>query len=170
MNVLDSVLSVGNAGMVEQLASQFGINADQACSAVSALLPAIAGGLKAKLATGGGSALSDLIRGGSLSKFADNPASLASPGALTQGNSMLSQIFGGADLANIASTVAQKVGISSSVITAMLPIATVLLGGLLSKSTVGGQGNLTEILGELAGGGHGGVMGAIKGFASKVFG
>jgi hypothetical protein len=169
MNVLDSVLSAGNAGVVDQLASQFGINAEQAGSAVSALLPALAGGLKEKLASGGGTALSDLITSGSLTKFADNPANLASPAALTQGNSMLRQIFGGGDLSNIASTVAQKVGISSGVITAMLPIVTALLGGLLAKSTAGGKGNLTEIVSGLAGGGHG-VMDAIKGFASKVLG
>ncbi|HEY1496174.1 MAG TPA: DUF937 domain-containing protein [Candidatus Solibacter sp.] len=165
---LENVLSLANPGVVDQLAGQFGINPQQAASAVSTLLPAIAGGLKEKLASGGGAALSDLISRGSLAKFADNPASLASPDALTLGNSMLSQIFGSGDLSNIASTVAQKVGISSGVITAMLPIATALLGGLLSKSTAGGKGNLTEIVGALAGG-HG-VMDAIKGFASKVLG
>ncbi len=158
MNVLDSALSAGSAGVVEQLASQFHINPDQASSAISALLPAIAGGLKEKLATGGGSTLSSLITGGSLSKFA------------AQGNSILNQIFGGADLSNLASTVAQKVGIPSSVISAMLPIATALLGGILSKSAAGGQGNLTEILGSIAGSGHSGIMGAIKGLASKVLG
>ncbi len=168
MNILANVLSLANSGVVDQLAGQFGISPEQSASAVSALLPAIAGGLKEKLASGGGTALSDLISGGSLTKFADNPASLASPAALAQGNSMLSQIFGGGDLSNIASMVAQKVGISSSVITAMLPIATALLGGLLSKSTAGGKGNLTEIVGALAGAGHSGVMDAIKGFASKV--
>jgi hypothetical protein len=169
MSVLDSVLSAGNAGLIEQLAGQFGINAEQAGSAVSSLIPAIAGGLKEKLASGGGTALSELINSGSLSRFADNPASLASPGALAQGNSLLKQIFGGGDLSNIASTVAQKVGISSGVITAMLPIVTALLAGLLSKSTAGGKGNLTEIVSGLASGGHG-VMDAIKGFASKVLG
>jgi hypothetical protein len=170
MNVLANVLSLANSGVVDQLAGQFGINPDQAGSAVSALLPAIAGGLKEKLASGGGSAISDLISGGSLSQFADNPAALASPAALAQGNSLLTQIFGGGDLSNIASMVAQKVGISSGVITAMLPIATALLGGLLSKSTAGGKGNLTEIVSALAGAGHSGVMDAIKGFASKVLG
>ena len=121
MNVLDSALSAGSAGVVEQLASQFHIKPDQAGSAISTLLPAIAGGLKEKLATGGGSALTNLISGGSLSKFADDPASLATPAAVAQGNSILNQIFGGADLSNLASTVAQKIGIPSSVITAILP-------------------------------------------------
>jgi len=45
-----------------------------------------------------------------------------------------------------------------------------LLGGLLSKSTASGEGNLTDILGSLAGSGHSGIMGAIKGLASKVLG
>ena len=170
MNVLDTALSAGSAGVVEQIASQFHINPDQAGSAISTLLPAIAGGLKEKLATGGGSAISNLISGGSLSKFADDPASLATPAAVAQGNSLLNQIFGGADLSNLASTVAQKVGIPSSVITAILPVVTALLGGLLSRSTAGGQGNLTEILSSLAGGGHSGVMGTIKGLASKILG
>ena len=168
MNVLDRALSAGSAGVIEQLASQFQIRPDQAGSAISTLLPAIAGGLKEKLTSGGGSALSNLISGGSLSKFADDPASLATPTAVAQGNSILNQIFGGADLTNLASTAAQKVGIPSSVITAMLPIVTALLGGLLSKNIAGGQGNLTDILDSLAGGGHSGVMGAIKGLASKV--
>lgn len=170
MNVLDSALSAGSAGVVEQLASQFHINPDQAGSAISALLPAIAGGFKEKLATGGGSTLSNLIKGGSMSKFADDPASLATPAAVAQGNSILNQIFGGADLSNLVSTVAQKVGIPSSVITAMLPIATTLLAGLLSKSTACGQGNLASTLDSLASSGHSGVMGAIKGLASKILG
>jgi hypothetical protein len=170
MSVLDSVLSAGSAGAVEQIANQFGIHADQAGSAVSALLPAIAGGLKEKLSSGGGAALSSLISSGGLSKYADNPASLASPEALAQGNSLLRQIFGGGDLSTIASAVAQKVGISSSIITAMLPIVATLLGGLLSKSTAGGQGNLTELVGTIAGAGHSGVMDTIKSFASKVLG
>jgi hypothetical protein len=170
MNVLDRALSAGSAGVVEQLASQFHINPGQAGSAISTLLPAIAGGMKEKLAAGGGSALTGLISGGSLSRFADDPASLATPAAVAQGNSILNQIFGGADLSDLASTAAQKVGIPSSVITAMLPIITALLGGLLSKSSASGEGNLTDILGSLAGGGHSGVMGAIKGLASKVLG
>ena len=169
MSVLDNVLSLCNSGVVEQLAGQFGINPEQAASAVSTLLPALAGGLKEKLASGGGSALSNLISGGSLTQFADNPAALATPAALAQGNSILSQIFGGSDLSNIASSAAKKVGISSGIISSMLPIATALLGGLLSKSTASGHGSLTEIVGALATGHHG-IMDAIKGFASKVLG
>lgn len=167
MNILENVLSADKGGVVRQLANQFGITAEQATSTISALLPVIAEGLKEKL-NSGGPALSNLASSGSLSKFADNPASLASPAALTQGNSILHQVFDDGDLTNIATTIAQKVGISSSVVTDMLPIATALLGGLLAKGTAGGHGDLTEILGAIAGGG--GVRGAVKGFASKVLG
>ena len=104
MNILENVLSADNGGVVRQLANQFGITAEQATSTISALLPAIAGGLKEKLNSGGGPALSNLASSGSLSRFADNPASLASPAALTQGNSILHQIFGDGDLTNIATT------------------------------------------------------------------
>jgi hypothetical protein len=170
VNILESVLSAGSSGVVDQLANQFGINVDQAGSAVSALLPALAGGLKEHLSSGGGSALSNLISGGSLGKFADDPSSLGTPAAVTQGKSILNQIFGSGDLTNIASTVAQKVGISSSVITSMLPIAASLLGGLLTKSMASGQGNLTDLVSGIASSGHHGLMDAVKGFASKVLG
>ena len=113
MNILENVLSADKGGVVRQLANQFGITAEQATSTISALLQTIAGGLKEKLNSGGGPALSNLASSGSLSKFADNPASLASPAALTQGNSILHQLFGDGDLTNIATTIAQKVGISS---------------------------------------------------------
>ena len=170
MNLLDSVLSAGDGGVIKQLAGQFGIKTDQTKTAVSALIPALAAGLKEKLTSDPESALSNLITDGSLSRFADDPASLSSPSAAIQGNSILNQIFGGGDLTNIASTVAEKVGVPSSVVTRMLPIATALLGGILARSTAGGQGNLSEILGALATGGHGGLMGAVKGLASKVLG
>ena len=79
MNILESVLSAGNGGVVKQLASQFGINADQAGSAVSALLPALAGGVKEKLTSEGGLALSKLVSDRKPKQFSDDPASLASP-------------------------------------------------------------------------------------------
>jgi hypothetical protein len=170
VNILESVLSAGSTAVVGQLANQFGINTEQAGSAVSALLPALAGGLKEHLSSGSGSALSNLISGGSLGKFADDPSSLGTPAALTQGKSILNQIFGTGDLTNIASSVGEKVGISSSIVTSMLPIAASLLGGLLTKSMASGQGNLTDIVGSIASGGHHGLLDAVKGFASKVLG
>ena len=170
MTILDSILTAGNGGLVKQLAEQFGITSDQATSATSALLPAIAAGAQEKLATSGPTAFSDLINGGSLGKFATDSASLATPAALDQGRSLLNQIFGNGDLSSIASAVAEKAGINSSVVTRMLPIAATILGAFLSKSAAGGQDDLTKNLGAIAGAGNSGILSAVKSLAAKVFG
>jgi hypothetical protein len=169
MNLLETMLSAGEGGIVKQLAGQFGINSEQAGSVVSTLLPALAGGLKERLGEGGTSGLSDLINSGTLTKFADNPSSLATPDALEQGKSLVSQIFGPADLTNMVSTVAEKAGVSSSVVTSILPIAATLLGGHLSKSTSGGS-SLTDAVDQVASAGHTGILDAVKNLAAKVFG
>lgn len=170
MSLLDNLLSLGGSQIASQLASQFGVTADQATSVLSTLVPALAGGLQEKLAAGEGapSDLSKLILGGSLSGFADNPSSLASPGAVEQGKSLLNMIFGGADLSKLTSMAAEKTGIGSSVVSSMLPIIMTLLGGFLSKKVAGGDASLTDVLGGLTGGG--GILGAIKGLAAKITG
>src|SRR5580765_3517207 len=129
MNLLENLLSAGSGGAVKQLASQFGVTADQATSAISALVPALAGGLKEKLASeeGAPSELSKLITGGSLSRIADDPKSLASPSTLEQGKSLLKMVFGGGDLTNLTSAAAEKTGITSGVLNNMLPIVMSLL-------------------------------------------
>lgn len=170
MTVLDSILSTGNGSLVKQLAGQFGITPDQAASATSALLPAIAAGMQEKLATSGPAALSDLIGGGNLGKFAADPASLGTPAALDQGKSLLKQIFGNQDLSSIASAVAEKVGLRNSVVTGMLPIAATILGAFLAKNAASGQNDLTKKLGAIAGAGHSGVLSAVRDLAAKVFG
>ena len=169
MNLLETMLSAGGGGVVKQLAGQFGINSEQAGSVISTLLPALAGGLKERLGQGDGSGLSNLISGGNLTQFADNPSSLASPAALEQGKSLVSKIFGSSDLTNMVSTVAEKAGVSSSVVTSILPIAATLLGALLSKSTSAGS-NLTDVVDQVASAGHSGILDAVKSMAAKVFG
>jgi len=169
MSILDTILSSGDGGLIKQLAGQVGITPAQATSATSALLPAIAAGVQEKMAAGGTTGLSDLINSGSLTKFAD-PANLGTPAAVDQGKSLLGQIFGSGDLSSITSAVAEKAGISSSIVTRMLPIAATILGAFLSRSAAGSQDDLTKQLGEIAGAGHSGVLSAVKGLAAKVFG
>ena len=168
MNILDSILSAGDGGIVKQRAGQFGITPDQAKSATSALLPALAAGLQHKLSNGGSATLMDTISG--FSKYASDPLSLAAPTAIGQGKAFLNQIFGNGDTNTIASMVAEKAGISSSVVTRMLPIGATILGAYLSRSAAGGQGNLSQKLGDLAGAGHGSIVSAVKGLMEKVLG
>jgi hypothetical protein len=51
----------------------------------------------------------------------------------------------------------------------MLPIAATLLGGSIAKNVAQG-GNLTDVVGQFADAGQGGILGAVKGLAAKVLG
>lgn len=52
MSILETLMSAGEGGALKQLANQFGMTSDQTTSAVATLLPALAGGLQDKLASG----------------------------------------------------------------------------------------------------------------------
>ena len=168
MNILENLLSTESSGIVTHLANQFGISSEQATSAASALLPALAGGVKEKLESNQGSSLSDLISGGTLSKFAD-PGSLATPAAVEQGKNLLTSIFGSGDLSNVVSMVAEKAGVDGSVISRMLPVAMTALGAYLPTRVASGE-KLDDTVNSLASIGHEGILGAVKTLAAKIFG
>jgi hypothetical protein len=170
MKLLDSILSASNGGVVKQLADQFAITPAQAASATSALLPALAAGLQQKLGSGDAIALSTVISNRNLVKFVNDPTSLGTTPALDQGNSLLKQIFANGDLGNVPTLVAEKAGISSSIVTRMLPIVATLLVAYLAKNANSEQGDLEERLDEVASAGHGGILSAVKGLSEKVLG
>jgi hypothetical protein len=169
MSILENLLSAGGGEVVNQLSGKLGITADQATSSVSALLPALAAGMKEKLASGNASGITNLISGGTLTQFADNPSSLLTPAAVDQGKSLLGQIFGSQDLSGLITSVAEKAGVSGGVITTLLPMAASLLGGVLSKNSASG-GNMAEMVDQFEAAGHAGILGAVKAMAAKLFG
>jgi len=169
MNMLETLFSSADGGIVQQLASQFGVNPGQATSALTALVPALAGGMQEKLSSGAGGGLLDMLTSGGLSKFADDPSTLTSPAAVAQGNSLLGSIFGGGSLVAFVSMVAQKAGIGGPIVEKMLPIVAAFLGGMLAKNG-GGADGITSMLGTLSAGAEGGVLGTVKGLAAKIFG
>jgi hypothetical protein len=160
MKMLEATLSAGGGAVVKQPASQFGLDADQALSSVSALLPALAGDLQRK-AGSDGFGISILITSGKFSR----PSRLAGPAALEPGTSLVSKIFGSGDLTKVASTVAEKTGVSGTIISNMLPIRATLLGCVLAKSTAAGD-NLTDVVGQ----GPGGLLGTLKNVTQKMTG
>jgi len=167
MNIVQTMLSAGGGGIVQQLARQFGINPTQATAAMSALLPALAGGLKEKMDSGAAPEIVNMISSPNLVQFADNPMRLASPAALNMGDALLSAIFGFEDTSYLISVVAEKVGLGSSVIASMLPVAATLLGAFLSKDAEAG-GNPSDTLEHIASGGHNGLFDAVKGLAARI--
>jgi hypothetical protein len=176
MSLIETMLSAVNGGVGQQIASKFGLDTSQVSSVASTVAPALAGGLKEKLAAGGGDGLMDMLNSGSLTKLADDPASVASPEAAQTGQTILSQLFGGGNvLTELVSTVSQKTGISAGVIQNMLPIVTSLFMGALAKSAKKDDtgridtSHLTGMLDALTGG-HEGIFGALKAAAAKLFG
>ena len=96
MNLIETMLSAGNGAVGQQLGSQFGLDSSKLGSVVGAVGPLLAHGLKEKLSTdpsGGG--LLNMLKGGTLTQYADNPTSLATPEAAQQGQSILGSLFGG---------------------------------------------------------------------------
>ena len=171
MSLLENLLSSGDGSVLKQLSGQFGLNGDQITSAVSTMVPALAGGLKDKLAAGGTGAdtLSKLISGGSLTNFLDTPASLASPAATETGNNLLSQVFGSSGINTLVSSLSEKSGISSGTMTKMLPVVMTMLGGFLAKGSATSGGDLTSTLSALTGD-TSGLLGAVKSLAAKFLG
>jgi len=170
MSLLESMLSVAHSGVGQQLAQHFGLPVDQISSVVAATAPALAGGLKEKLASSSGGGLADLLTSGSLSRYAEDPAALTTPAATEQGQGILNQIFGANPLTNLISGIAEKSGVSSGIVQTMLPTIVTLVMGLLSKKVAGGDSTeLTNVLGSLTGD-HSGVFGSLKAAAHKIFG
>ncbi len=169
MNVLETLLSAGGGSIMKQLGNQFGISTDQATTATSMILPMLAGGLKEQLSSGDPGGIAKMITGGGFSRYMDSPSSLATPGALDMGKSLLGMLMGPGDQAKLASTVAEKAGIGSNIATSLLPIAATFMGGFLAKNVSSG-GNLADVVGELASAGSGGILGALKSMAAKITG
>jgi hypothetical protein len=111
-----------------------------------------------------------LISGTSFQQFVNDPTTLSSPAAVEQGKSLLGQIFGGGPdaLSDITNKAAEGAGLGGSVVRSMLPVVASLLMGFISKSAAAEPNNTMDLVNTLAGGG--GIVGALKGLASKVFG
>lgn len=170
MDLVETLMGSSGSAIVGGLAKQFGIDPEQATSVVSTIVPALAGGFKAKVDSGGGAGLLDLVTGGSLTKFATDPSLLSSPSALETGRSLLTQLFGGGDLSNLASGVSEKTGVGSSIVQSMLPVlATAFMGFLSNKAAGKSTAELTDILGLLSGESSG-VLDNLKSMAAKIFG
>jgi hypothetical protein len=165
--MLETMVSAGGGTVVKQLVSQFGLDADQVALSVSALLPAPAGGLQRKLSGSDVFGISNPITSGEFSGFVENPSSLAGPAALKPGKSQVSKIFGSGDLTKVAPTVAEETGVSGAIIGSTLPITATLLGGVFAKGAAAGD-NPTDVVGQTASKGSGGLLGALKTVTQKM--
>jgi hypothetical protein len=175
---MDLMNALAQAGGVEAISRELGVDQATAQSGMNALLPAVADGMRGQAAGpqgfgGLGSILGQLGGGGLLSNvLAPEPTNV------DQGNQVLGQIFGDKDTSRaVAADAAQKSGVSADLLKKRLPIVAMLVAGYLAKqhgSAGAGTadaapaqdgGILGQILGGAGGGGGlgGGILESILG-------
>ena len=139
MNILDAIVNAQNGAAVQQLGSQVGLAPDQATAALSALMPALAGGFQRNIQSQGGlESLMAALSSGNHGQYIDNPTSLADPSAVTDGNGILGHLLGSKEASReVASRAAAQTGLSPDVLKRMLPLAAALMMGAFSKQTPG---------------------------------
>jgi hypothetical protein len=160
MNIIDIIMNAQNGQAVRQIGSQVGLRDEQTASALNALLPALAAGLQRETRTPEGLAglLSALSSGGH-QRYLDNPGTLSDPATISDGNGILSHVFGSKDVSRaVASRAAAQSGIGADVMKKLLPLAAGLMMGALSRQKSAGLtpagvgprgGGLTEMLSAL---------------------
>ena len=157
MNILDAIVNARDGAAVEQLGSQVGLAPDQATAALSALMPALAGGFQRNIQSQGGlESLMGALSSGNHGQYIDNPTSLTDQTAVTDGNGILGHLLGSKDASReVASRAAARTGLSADVLKRMLPLAATLMMGAFSKQS----GNASSTT--AAHGGSGGGIGAM---------
>jgi hypothetical protein len=183
MNILDMMMSSGNGDAVRQISSQLGLDETQTASALSALVPALAGGVQRNLQSPGGlEGLAAALTSGTHQRYVDSPDALRDPAAVDDGNGILGHVLGSKDASReVATRAAAQTGIGADVLERLLPLAATLMMGAFAKQHAqagsalpGGQaagGGLAGMLGGLLGqGGGGSAMGDVTGMLGKILG
>lgn len=159
----------------QQLGQQFGLSDSLTQKALSAIVPALAAGLKSNAGKSGGvEALLGALSQGNHSRYIDEPSLLGQPETRDDGNGILGHLLGSKDMSrSVASHAAQKTGLDSGLLKQMLPIVASMVMGSLSKRSEQPD-TLSQLTGLLGGGqqqqqssGLGGLLGGLLGGAQK---
>jgi hypothetical protein len=142
MSLLEQLLGGRNSAAVDQIGRQLGLDPSTTQSALDALLPSVAAGVQRNAATPQGlEALLGALGGGQHQRYVDNPAVLAQPDAVEDGNGILGHIFGSKDVSReVAARAAAQTGIGQDVLKQMLPMVAALVMGALARGGAQGGG------------------------------
>ena len=176
MNLTDIL---AQAGGLQAIARDLGLNEQQAMAGAEALLPAILGGMKkqAQAQPAGLQGLGGLLGqlgGGGLLDHVLSPQ----PTDPSQGKDVLGQIFGSKDVSRaVADRAASQSGLDAGVLRKMLPLLAMLVTGFMARQAQGagqspqggGLGSLGGLVGSLGGLlGGGGAAGALGGLGDML--
>lgn len=139
MNILDAILSAQNGNVVGQLGKQFGLDQNQASSALGALVPALAAGMQRNAGQQDGlGALMSALTSGNHARYVDDPSQLGQPTTVADGNGILGHILGSKDVSRqVAARAAAQTGLSDSLLKQMLPVVASIMMGALAKQSSG---------------------------------
>ena len=137
MNVLEAIVNAQDGAAVRQVGSQVGLAPEQATSALSALVPALAARFQRNLQTQFGlQSLMSALSSGNHGQYIDDPTTLADPATVTDGNGILGHLLGSKDVSReVASRAAAQTGLGADVLKRMLPLAATLMMGAFSKQS-----------------------------------
>ena len=162
-NVIDAVLGNRANGVVEQLGKQFGLNPSMTSAALTALLPALAAGVKNSVSSAAGAeSLTGALGQGEHARYLDDPNALGQAETVQDGNGILGQIFGSKEVSReVAARASTQSGIGADVLQKLLPIGAAVLMGVLAKRQFTGAGMQEGAAVPGAGGPVGGLLGAL---------
>lgn len=134
MNITQ-LLQNDQTGLIQTLASKFGIDSQQVEKALSWIAPAISRGLQQQVKEPTSfESLWNALDQGNHQRYVEQPALLEETATQEDGNSILGHIFGTKEVSrNVAGYTAKETGLSSSLIKKMLPYAATMVMGMLSK-------------------------------------
>ena len=169
-NLYEIIRNAHGGHALDNLATQFGITAEEADAAVKAVVPVLSEGFlkQASEPHAFGSFIGALGEGQHLAAFTD-PAAAQATATAQKGGDILSQILTSRSAREeIALRASSGTGISADTLAKMLPVIASMIFGGLTKSmenqgfggilgqlaNAAGQGGLGPVLGQILGGGH----------------
>lgn len=133
--------------LISAIAGQYGLDNNQANSAISGIMGALAGNVQQQAKQPAGlEGLLQLAQSGQIQEYINQPQNITN--ATQDGNNILSQLLGGkAESKQVAANVSQQSGISDSLIRQMLPlVATMAMGSMGKAGQSMGQNQLMTML------------------------
>ncbi len=136
--LFDMMMQAQNGNGLDAFARQVGIAQEEAAKAMAALMPAFSTGLKRNARTPVDfTEMMVHLSSGNYARYFEDLESAFSPQGISDGNSVLGQIFGSKEASRaIAAQAAQMSGIGQDVLKAIMPaLAGTLMGGLLKQAS-----------------------------------
>ena len=137
-NVLDTLISAVDGGVIRQIAASVGLPEQMVIDAARSVVPALAGGITRNLAQpGGADALTRALQSGDHARYVQEPGLLDRPEAIADGNAILGHVLGSKEVSrNVAGFAAGQTGIDPALLKTMLPMLASAVMGVLAAKTV----------------------------------